>query len=197
MAQNSGMIWDGTTTIHNNWGASPTQVASVLLIAQLAMQADSIRVYPLDPSGRETKGFASYFPSAPNRFTILLHQAQMTTMWFGVEAFGNGTVSGAKETQSGIPLETRLEQNYPNPFNPTTVINYSVAGTRGQGLGVNDVKLVVYDLLGREVTVLVNERKSAGNYEVTFDGARLSSGIYFYRLIAGKYFESRKMLLTK
>ena len=99
------------------------------------------------------------------------------------------------------PTAFRLEQNYPNPFNPKTGVRFQVPGAReagawGQGSGVN-VKIVVYDMLGREVAVLVNERKAPGSYEVAFDGSRLASGVYFYRMTAGSYVESRKMLLVK
>jgi immune inhibitor A len=88
------------------------------------------------------------------------------------------------------PTTCALYQNYPNPFNPTT-------GVRFQVPGVSDVKLVVYDILGKEVAVLVNERKAAGQYEVKFDGAGLASGVYIYRLVAEKYVETRRMLLVK
>lgn len=83
-----------------------------------------------------------------------------------------------------------LSQNYPNPFNPKT-------GVRFQVPGVSDVKLVVYDLLGREVAVLVNERKAPGSYEVQFDASRLSSGVYLYRLTAGSFMQTRRMILLK
>ena len=83
-----------------------------------------------------------------------------------------------------------LSQNYPNPFNPTTLIRYTIAGSK-------EVKLGVYDILGREVAVLVNERRGPGSYEVTFDGSGLSSGVYVYRLIVGNFVESRKMVLMK
>jgi photosystem II stability/assembly factor-like uncharacterized protein len=73
------------------------------------------------------------------------------------------------------PVGFNLDQNYPNPFNPTTVISYQLPV-------VSNVRLGVYDLLGREVAVLVNERKAPGSYEVKFDGAGLASGVYFYRL---------------
>lgn len=95
-------------------------------------------------------------------------------------------------------LTWQLEQNYPNPFNPTTSIRYQVPAPSGvEGPGANNVTLAVYDVLGREVAVLVDERKPAGNFNVTFDGARLSSGIYIYRLIAGSFVQSRRMILLK
>jgi Secretion system C-terminal sorting domain len=96
-----------------------------------------------------------------------------------------------------------LEQNYPNPFNPKTGIRYHLpampAGQAGQvGVpGVSNVRLVVYDILGREVATLVNEKKQTGTHEVTFDGTHLTSGVYIYRMIVGGHLESRKMLMTK
>jgi hypothetical protein len=84
----------------------------------------------------------------------------------------------------------RLEENYPNPFNPKTVISFQLSV-------VSDVRLVVYDLLGREVAVLVNERKTPGRYEATFDGRNLSSGTYLCQLSAGGFVQSKKMILLK
>jgi hypothetical protein len=88
------------------------------------------------------------------------------------------------------PLQFSLDQNYPNPFNPTTMLGYQLPVA-------SDVRLAVYDLLGREVALLVNEKKLAGRHEAGFDAAGLSSGVYFYRLIAGPYTESRRMILMK
>jgi hypothetical protein len=88
------------------------------------------------------------------------------------------------------PLESALLQNYPNPFNPKTGVRFQVAG-------VSNVRLSVYDILGREVKVLVNERKQVGRYEVSFDGSGLASGVYIYRLTAGTFVQSRRMVLTK
>ncbi len=90
-----------------------------------------------------------------------------------------------------------LLQNYPNPFNPLTKIEYTVGGIRDWGLGASNVRLVVYDILGREVALLVNERKPPGLYSVEFDGTNLASGVYFYRLSIGSQAECRKMLLMK
>jgi len=81
-------------------------------------------------------------------------------------------------------------QNYPNPFNPSTIISYQISE---QQL----VTLKVYDILGNEIAVLVNEEKPVGNYEVEFDGRRLTSGVYFYQLRAGSFIQTKKMILLK
>lgn len=94
-------------------------------------------------------------------------------------------------TGSDFPQETRLNGNYPNPFNPSTVIGYqlSVAGA---------VRLAVYDILGREVAVLVNQDRAAGRYQVPFDASALSSGVYLYRMqFNGEVVSTRRMTLVK
>ena len=89
-----------------------------------------------------------------------------------------------------IPKSSMLNQNYPNPFNPTTTINYSIAK---QSL----VSIKVYDILGREIQTLVNEEKSPGNYNVKFIGNNLPSGVYFYRMQAGDYTNTKKFILIR
>ena len=84
----------------------------------------------------------------------------------------------------------RLEQNYPNPFNPSTTISYNLQ-TGGY------VTLKVFDILGNEIVVLVNEEKSAGKHEINFDASSLSSGVYVYSIQTANFVESRKMLLLK
>jgi aminopeptidase N len=94
------------------------------------------------------------------------------------------------QNESMTPVEYSLHQNFPNPFNPSTVITYQ--------LPVNNyVTLKVYDLLGREVAVLVNERKDAGRYAVQWDASAKASGIYFYTLQAGTFRETKRMMLVK
>jgi hypothetical protein len=88
------------------------------------------------------------------------------------------------------PAEYALLDNYPNPFNPSTVISWQLA------VG-NFVTLKVYDVLGREVKTLVNERQAAGTHSVSFDGTKFTSGVYFYRLRAGNFISTKKMILTK
>jgi len=92
---------------------------------------------------------------------------------------------------NSIPVKYELYQNYPNPFNPTTVVRYNIPAG---GL----VSLKVYDVLGREVATLVNKFQQAGNYNVEFNYAKqLSSGIYLYRLNAGNFSQTKKMILLK
>lgn len=98
---------------------------------------------------------------------------------------------GVKEkSNSGQPSEFRLNQNYPNPFNPSTVITYSLAER-------SMVELNVYDLLGRKAAELVNGTENAGVHSVTFDASKLSTGVYFYTLKAGKNIETRKMMVIR
>ena len=99
------------------------------------------------------------------------------------------TTNGIR-TEPEIPASFNLFQNYPNPFNPTTTIKYSLPE-------VSKVSLTLFNLLGEEVTTLVNEEKLAGNYTVEFDATNLPSGVYFYKIQAGSFIETKKMILLK
>jgi hypothetical protein len=94
------------------------------------------------------------------------------------------------EGKGNIPGAFLLAQNYPNPFNPSTTIKYELPRS-------SVVRLSVYDILGREVSVFVNEEREAGAYEVKFDGSNLSSGVYFYRLQAGDFVTTKRLLLLR
>jgi len=104
--------------------------------------------------------------------------------------WGPITVTSINEGSDGIPKRTELAQNYPNPFNPSTKITYSIPRQ-------SKATLKVFNVFGSEVATLVNKEQPRGNYEVEFDGTNLSSGIYFYRLSAGDFIETRKMILLK
>lgn len=110
------------------------------------------------------------------------------------DKFGTGGdipfTTGVKELNNEVPTNYALNQNYPNPFNPSTTISFSIPEA---GL----VTLKVYDMLGQEAATLVNEVKGAGNYEVSFDASKLTSGMYIYTLTAGKNVISKKMMLVK
>jgi photosystem II stability/assembly factor-like uncharacterized protein len=100
------------------------------------------------------------------------------------------TVTGINNIIYTVPDEFSLAQNYPNPFNPTTNIKFTLGNSQF-------VILKVFDLLGKEVVTLINENKPAGNYIVSFDGSKCSSGIYFYQLKAGYFIKTRKLVLLK
>lgn len=102
----------------------------------------------------------------------------------------NYTITDVKERSSGIPESFSLSQNYPNPFNPSTIINYDIPK-------VSYVTLTIFNVLGQEITKLVNGEQAAGKYSVDFNAAGLSSGIYFYKIQAGDFVGFKKMILMK
>ena len=95
----------------------------------------------------------------------------------------------------GVPTEYKLEQNFPNPFNPATKIRYSIPSNVNREM--SNVILKVYDILGNEVTTLVNEQKEPGYYEVDFNASQFASGVYIYRLISGNFISTKKMMVLK
>jgi outer membrane protein assembly factor BamB len=100
------------------------------------------------------------------------------------------TTTSIRQISSTIPDKFELKQNYPNPFNPTTLINIQIQQSC-------EVRLVVYDILGKEVAVLVNQKLKPGNYNVSWNAEKFSSGVYFYRLVAGNYIDTKKMIILK
>ena len=107
-----------------------------------------------------------------------------------IDTDGSFEYSKTITVELGIPTVYSLKQNYPNPFNPTTIIAYQIPK---EGF----VTLKVYDVLGREVSILVNENIHAGKFAIEFNSNRLSSGTYFYRLTSGEYTETIKMIVLK
>jgi len=128
------------------------------------------------------------------------------TNYWGNPSFGNGTATlpgdanigalgvvnatAVEELNSGIPSGFSLSQNYPNPFNPTTNIRYTLTKE-------SQVTLKIFDMLGREVENIVNQKQAAGSYEVNFNASKLASGVYIYRISAGDFVQSMKMMLIK
>jgi hypothetical protein len=108
-----------------------------------------------------------------------------------------GLVTSVDQTSSHIPARFALNQNYPNPFNPSTSISFSIPASSAGGPHSSSVTLKVYDLLGREVATLVNEQLVPGDYERTFNAEGLTSGVYFYRLHAGGFVQTKKLLLLR
>jgi phosphatidylserine/phosphatidylglycerophosphate/cardiolipin synthase-like enzyme/DNA/RNA endonuclease YhcR with UshA esterase domain len=106
------------------------------------------------------------------------------------ESGGSGTITGIEKHKSDMPVSYELSQNYPNPFNPATNISYQVPSA-------GHINLKVYDILGREVAILVDEIKPAGTYSVRWEASHFSSGVYFYRLQAGHFVDTKKLVLIK
>lgn len=109
-----------------------------------------------------------------------------------------GIITNVEDEYTEVPVEFELSQNYPNPFNPSTTIKYSIPFKAGIHSSLTqNVSLKVYDILGREVKSLVNKEQKSGNYEVTFNGNNLTSGVYFARLKSGSFIKTISMLLIK
>ena len=99
-------------------------------------------------------------------------------------------ITGINQISLIVPSSYSLSQNYPNPFNPVTNLEFGISD-----LGF--VSLIVYDILGKEVATLVNEKLNPGKYKVEFDGSALPSGVYFYRITAGEFTDTKRMMLIK
>ena len=146
-----------------------------------------------------TTNGGSEWLSQPSNTSQSLNAVSFFDSRIGVAVGDSGTILLTKSggltgvvqpRQSASPLSFHLEQNYPNPFNPISEIGFQIA-ERGY------VTLKVYDLLGNEVVTLVNETKEPGRYRMRFDASNLATGAYFYRLVAGQFVETRKLLLVR
>jgi hypothetical protein len=100
------------------------------------------------------------------------------------------TVYGIKKLNEIVPENYQVYQNYPNPFNPTTIIRFDIHKT-------SHVKLIVYDILGKEIAILVNEKLNTGSYEVDWEGNKYPSGVYLYKLVTDGFLDVKKMVLLK
>jgi hypothetical protein len=138
-------------------------------------------------TSRSTGGQFVFIAGRPYRWN---HTDLKTNMEFILTNFMGEQATTGVDDVSGIPLTYTLSQNYPNPFNPTTTIEYQLPKQAF-------VKLKIFDLLGREVTTLMNERNAAGKHSVRFDALSLTSGVYFYKLETDDFIQTRKLLLLK
>jgi phosphatidylserine/phosphatidylglycerophosphate/cardiolipin synthase-like enzyme len=141
--------------------------------------------------------------TANDENTLIIHSSRIANLYLQefkaryLEAGGSDTITilGVKQINSDIPKSFGLSQNYPNPFNPTTTISYQISAA-------SHVMLKVYDVLGREVATLVDQKQNPGYYNMTFDASKYASGVYFCRLTAelnsgGKYISLKKLVLLK
>ena len=127
---------------------------------------------------------------ADNLWRAAFDVANGVIVTYLIRAYVSYNITGVQKSIELMPGTYKLEQNYPNPFNPSTVISYQLPAA-------GNVTLKVYDILGREVAVLVNEEKPAGSYDVKFAGINIPSGVYFYTLTAGNFIQTKKLMLLK
>jgi len=141
--------------------------------------------------GRPNSGLGAFSALTNTYNASFPDEVRATAFGFGEFIFGSSDNQlSLIQLNEGKPKQYALLQNYPNPFNPTTTISYQLPVA-------SQVSLKVYDVLGREVMTLVNGRQDAGVYNLSLNGATLSSGIYFYRLQSGNFVQTKKMMLVK
>jgi photosystem II stability/assembly factor-like uncharacterized protein len=133
-----------------------------------------------------TSQHLDYFKEANN----VIHLYMIATDGSVIRYRDSSVLIGININNGNIPASFKLEQNYPNPFNPVTTIEYSLPQA-------SEVSIKIYDMVGNEVMNAVNEFKQAGNYSVSVDASSLASGVYFYKMTAGSFIESKKMILVK
>jgi hypothetical protein len=185
---------------------------TTFMVCNVGYAADSLMV-SIDPVNVTPDTAVSAFPKMlalasgdSQKVTFSILPSLLSTSYYAAQViveskFAFGQTSFKKTFQfqvvissishiAGVPKVFALQQNYPNPFNPSTTIKFEMPRA-------SHVNLTVFDVLGREVSWLVNERRNAGVHEVKFDGSNLVSGVYFYRLQTGDYLASKKMLILK
>lgn len=176
----------GNDTIGNILTINPTGDRRFMM----SSGSDEITVMPGDTQRIVMCQLIARGNSNLNSVTKLKQLADLATEFYNT----NFTI-GIKQVSTEVPQSYSLEQNYPNPFNSVTSIKFSVPLWRGSGGGF--VTLKVFDLLGREVATLVNEKLNPGTYEVRFESGNLPSGIYFYRMETDRFIETKKLILVK
>jgi PKD repeat protein len=193
-ADNSGDVYRQKLHPHPAFDASNIAGRAPLPVTFVGRSWEGARTYSWDfgdgKSSTEVSPVHNYV--APGKYSVTL-TVNGPTGPVSMKKVGLVRVQSSTEVAEGSTnsfAHFELSQNYPNPFNPKTVVSSQLSVA-------SNVKLVVYDLLGREIAVLVNERRSAGSYRDMFDGSGLASGVYVYRLMAGSFVQSRKMILVK
>ena len=178
---NGGNTWTNFTAILNSYynnvdsffftipGFNATTVVQYYFAAQdIALPNPLVSTLPAGGSGINPPGTTA--PSTRFQYTVV-----------NVGITKNGT---------NIPKEFKLYSNYPNPFNPATIIKFDIANA-------TPTKLIVYDITGREVMRVIDEKLNPGTYSIDFKGDNLSSGVYFYKLTTDSYLDTKKMILIK
>ena len=196
---NNGIVIK-TTNGGTNWIYLPTGVLSSLTGVYFTDVNTGTVVGNTGRIMRTTNGGNNWFsqPVPPPNTTNPLYGVDFVNSYTGwIVGFNgmilytsNGGMTWINPISNEIPEQFSLSQNYPNPFNPITKIKFQIPNS-------SKVKLIIYDILGREEAILVNEKLNPGAYEVEFEGSNFSSGVYYYALTANEYKETKKLVLLK
>jgi photosystem II stability/assembly factor-like uncharacterized protein len=196
----NGATWDNLGTGYPSGGYDTPFlfIHQGTLLASVYKGGFSEGLYRLIAGTNQWTAYHDGFPATPKVGNLVLHNGYLYAATSGF-AFGqNGGVykrplsellTSVNEDLTHVS-QYQLKQNYPNPFNPTTAISYSIKGSQF-------VSLKVFDVLGKEIAVLVNEEKAEGNYTVHFNSSDLTTSVYFFSLSAGNFSETKKMILLK
>lgn len=191
-----------TTDGGNSWNNEPGWVSAEqvdsrgnLIVAFGEKTGDQFnKIYASTNSGNSWGEITDQNHRLPNTTSLTINPYNHNQLWIGTAGSGififEGLTIGIRRISSGIPKSFELYQNFPNPFNPKTVINFSI---HQKAL----VKIMIYDILGKEVKTILNEIKIRGEYSVDFDASLLSSGVYFYRMVSDHFSDCKKMVLIK
>ncbi len=167
----------GTIFSHDAYGINPPGINTT------AMSGVSINV--VQYAAEDSSSVIQYSAALYNATTNVLLDSLSSSATNAVQ-FANVPITDVEKAGTSVPRDYSLEQNYPNPFNPSTIIRFSIAN-------LDNVSLSVYDILGRMIATLVDQRLSPGTYQVSWS-SNVASGVYFYRLHSGSYSETRKMI---
>lgn len=179
---------DGTVAVSTDAG---TGTSFVVLNNKMYNTSGATGLWETDGTDAGTKNIITGYTGIPFVFknTIFFSKTEQATgieLWY----YNPGLTSVDERNTNQLPSAYTLQQNYPNPFNPATKINYQLSTN-------SFVTLKVYDMLGKELTTLVNGEQQIGTYSVNFDASHLSSGVYFYTLKAGSFIQTKKMILLR
>jgi hypothetical protein len=183
--QNTNMLWDGTNTVHNNWGSAPTKMDALNTTLKLAIQADSIRVYPLNTVGKEST-YKVYLPVSSGVFEVNIDQTVDKSLWFGVEAFGAGLTNIDDINNNPFDLEI-----FPNPTTNGLVsirLKYNLPANYATPI------LHLYDEQGRLVKEVLNGMQGQGVHEMSLNISSLPKAAYWLELKVGEKKVVRKIL---
>jgi ligand-binding sensor domain-containing protein len=188
---------DGLTWTHS--GIAGRSISTALpTFADIFIGTDSLGVFRSTNNGATWDSVNTGLTNQ-NIYSLCLANGYLFAGTLGGIFRSMNPITSVRESGSGNPVEFSLQQNYPNPFNPSTNIKFQIPSTKLR-FGTSDlgfVSLKVFDVLGREVATLVNENLKPGSYETTFNAEGLASGVYLYRLQAGAFAGTKKMILTR